>query len=133
MDTYTFSNRFKRIKDTNNIRPDIRRPCGISLSFLNNFPTQHTNETKTFIKQDTIKDRLKEICQDKRSRHYKYCYDQVDKIKYLYDLDLFRKHKTQDLKLICKIQTIENRLKRSYENGCITLTEYEKQIELLNK
>lgn len=115
MPAYTLSNKFKRIKNTSNIRPDIRRSSGYSLTFLK-------------IKCPTIKDRIIEILEDQRSKHYKYCYDQVDDIRYLYDLDLFRQTGTQNLKLVSKKLQIENRLKKSLEIGGITLQEYKKQI-----
>ncbi len=100
MDHYTFSNRFKRIKNINNIRPDIRRPCGIGISHL---------LFKTNLKQETIKDRIIDLLKIKRSRHFKFCYDQVDNIDYIYDLNLFRKHQTQDQNKVDRIILIKKR------------------------
>ncbi len=98
MQTYTFTNYFKSKRYNKNFRPNVNNTFGMPLSFLK-------------IKCKTIKDRINELLLISRSKNFKYCIDNLDGIKYIYDLDLFRKTGTQNIK----------------ENNTLILREHHKQ------
>ena len=77
MKSYTFTNKFKSKRFNKRFRPNVNNTFGMPLSFLK-------------IKCKTIKDRINELLEIPRSKKFKYCIDNLDGIKYIYDLDLFR-------------------------------------------